>query len=139
MARRHQSCLEFIVLVIFCFVFDNRVVRLKHVLATIYLRKLYGVYGMESAGVPTEGASIDKEHFTGRDVLSIRRCVRIPPERKPTFPTILIGMGTYLSGLGFLWISGSILFSGFFAILGTCLIVVGMYAKEKTKNGRFGG
>lgn len=69
--------------------------------------------------------------------LNVRRYVRIPAKRRKTAPVLVIGLVAYILALLSLWVTGSILFSAFLAVLGMGLIVGSIHIEDRS-NGRLG-
>lgn len=62
-----------------------------------------------------------------------RICVRIPSKRNRTTPLLVAGMVAYVTALLSLWVVGSILLSGFLAVLGISFIVGSMHIDERLR------
>ncbi|MCK5290482.1 MAG: hypothetical protein KAR39_00495 [Thermoplasmata archaeon] len=65
-----------------------------------------------------------------------KRYVRVPQKTRKRLPIVPLGVGAFSTGVGFLWVTGSLLFSGALAVIGTGLIVGGMHSEEKAQSGR---
>ena len=68
--------------------------------------------------------------------LSPKRYVRLPRKPSKRLPIVPLGVGAFSMGVGSLWMTGSLLFSGALAVIGTGLIVGGMHSEEKAQSGR---